>query len=97
MATDETIRVHPGDVVQDSDGLFLLVTQCHGWGIEAVMRWRQGPPPYEIAEHGYRLKPGQFVVVGTAHTLPVEVRQARQDSLRTEREVERDRQREQGT
>ena len=82
MATEETVRVHPGDIVQDSDGLFLLVASTHQWGVGAVMRWRQDD---EVREHAYRLKPGQFRVVGVAPVLPEEVAQARRDSLATER------------
>lgn len=88
MATDESIRVHPGDIVQDSDGLFFLVTETHSWGVGAVQRDRV--PGGLIREAYFRLKPGQFVPVGVAHTLPEEVAQARRDSLALERQLAAD-------
>lgn len=91
MATDPNTQiVHPGDVIQDSDGLFLLVTETRSWGVGAVERWREGPVPYEIKEHYHRMKPGTFWVVGPAHLIPEEVAQARRDSLALARDIERD-------
>lgn len=87
MATDETVTVHPGDILQDSDGLFYLAAETHSWGIGAVLRWRQDD---QVRETYHRMKPGQFVVVGVAHTLPEEVRAARRDSIATARALARD-------
>lgn len=84
MATDETVIVHPGDIIQDADGMLLLVASTHRWGVGAVLRCRHDG---EDREHYYRMKPGQFVVVGAAHMLPEEVAQARRDSLATARTV----------
>lgn len=80
MATEETIIVHPGDIIQDSTGQLMLVTQTKPWGVGAVQRWHDG---IEMQERYHRLKPGQFVVCGAAHLLPEEIAQARRDSLRT--------------
>lgn len=82
MATEETITVHPGDILQDADGLFYLASETHSWGVGAVMRWRDGD---EVRETYHRLKPGQFVVVGAGHILPEDVRGRRRDSLTTAR------------
>lgn len=79
MATAPTTPpVHPGDILQDSDGLLYLASEIHNWGVGAVMRWRVEDQTHE---HYFRLKPGQFTVVGTAHLLPEEVAQRRRDSL----------------
>jgi hypothetical protein len=80
MATEETVIVHPGDIIQDSAGQLMLVTQTKKWGVGAVQRWHDG---VEMQERYHRLKPGQFVVCGAAHLLPEEISQARRDSLRT--------------
>lgn len=88
MATEETITVHPGDIVQDTDGYLHLVSETHGWGVGAIQRLRDGVVEREFYT---RLKPGQFVVVGTAHILPTTVAQRRKDSLATQQEVERER------
>lgn len=80
MATEpETIVVHPGDIIQDSTGQIMLVTQTKSWGIGAVQRWHDG---IEMQERYHRLKPGQFVVCGHAHLLPEAISQARRDSLK---------------
>lgn len=90
----EQIVTHPGDIIQDSDGLLYLVSEVHGWGAGAVMRWREPRATDDIAEHYYRFKPGQYVVVGAAHMLPEAVAQARRDSLKLQREIEREAERE---
>lgn len=73
MATETTI-VHPGDIVQDARGLIFLVSETHRWGVGALLR-------AETGDSYHRLKPGQFAVVGQAHTLPVEIAQRRRSSL----------------
>lgn len=89
MATEEKkIIVHPGDIIQDSTGQLMLVTQTKRWGVGAVQRWHDG---IEMQERYHRLKPGQFVVCGAAHLLPEEVSQARRDSLATQQVVEKER------
>lgn len=88
MATDETVIVHPGDIIQDANGHLHLVTETHSWGVGAVQRWLEHGEDREVYA---RFKPGQFFVVGTAHTLPAEVKQARRDSLTTQRNLERER------
>jgi hypothetical protein len=80
--------VHPGDIVQDSEGLLYLVSEVHRWGIGAVSRMKVSP--LDVIERYTRMKPGQFVVVGTAHTLPVEVTQRRKDSLALAADLARD-------
>ncbi|MEJ7831280.1 MAG: hypothetical protein WKF79_00055 [Nocardioides sp.] len=87
MATEEAITVHPGDILQDSQGLLYLASEVHGWGVGAVQRFDHAG---DVIEAYHRLKPGQFVVVGTAHTLPEAVAQARRDSLATERAIAKD-------
>jgi hypothetical protein len=87
MATDETLIVHPGDILQDTSGQFFLAASTHSWGVGAVQRWTDGG---EVRETYHRLKPGQFVVVGSAHTLPEEVAQARRDSIATARALARE-------
>ena len=88
MATEESVTVHPGDIVQDTSGQFYLVASTHKWGVGAVQRWTDGG---ETRETYHRLKPGQFVPVGVAHMLPEEVSQARRDSLALERAMEAER------
>lgn len=96
MATDETqtetLVVHPGDVIQDRDGLLYLVTECHGWGVGAILRWRDGE---DVREHYFRFKPGSFALAGAGAILPPHVAAARRDSIATMRDVERDRESEQ--
>jgi hypothetical protein len=87
MATDDTVIVHPGDIVQDSEGQFYLVASTHKWGVGAVQRWTDAG---QVRETYSRLRPGQFVVVGTGHLLPEEVAQARRDSLRLAADLARD-------
>jgi hypothetical protein len=83
MATDDTLIVHPGDIIQGtqqgpSHGHLFLVTETHRWGVGAVHRW---------SEHGadketyWRFKAGQFAVVGVAPLMPPEVAAARRDSV----------------
>lgn len=84
MATEEATAVHPGDIIQDSQGLLYLASEVHGWGVGAVQRFaHQG----DVLEAYHRLKPGQFVVVGAAHMLPPELAAARKDSIATERAI----------
>lgn len=85
MATDETLIVHPGDIIQDADGLLYLASETHRWGVGAVLRWRL--PDGEVRETYHRMKPGQFVVCGEAHFMPEAVRQARRDSITNARAV----------
>lgn len=85
MATEpETIVVHPGDIIQDSTGQIMLITQTKKWGVGAVQRWHDG---IEMQERYHRLKPGSFVVCGAAHLLPEEISQARRDSLKLAAEI----------
>lgn len=81
MATDpKAPAIHPGDIIQDSSGQLMIVTQAKPRFIGAVQRWHDG---IEMRERYHRLTPGQFVVCGAAHLLPEEVSQARRDSLKT--------------
>lgn len=80
MATEpKPTSPHPGDIIQDSHGQIMLVTQTRAWGVGAVQRWHDG---IEMRERYHRLKPGEFVVCGAAHLLPEEIAQARRDSLK---------------
>lgn len=88
MATEpDSIVVHPGDIIQDSTGQIMLVTQTKKWGVGAVQRWHDG---IEMQERYHRLKPGQFVVCGHAHLLPEEISQARRDSLKLAAEISKE-------
>lgn len=87
MATDNVMPAMPGDVIQDTDGLFLLVTEVRKRGVGAIARWREGP---DIKEHYARLAHGQYRVVAAAPMLPPEVQQARRAALQTARAVERE-------
>ena len=88
MATEqETLTVHPGDIIQDNNGQIMLVTQTKAWGIGAVQRWHDG---IEMQERYHRLKPGEFVVCGAAQLLPEEIRQTRTDSLKLAAEIAKD-------
>lgn len=93
MATAETQTVHPGDIIQDSEGLLYLVAETHRWGVGAVQRWRQDG---DVVEHYYRLRASQhpFVVVGAAARLPEEVAQRRRDSIATSRALAKEQARE---
>ena len=73
MAT-ETTTVHPGDIVQDARGLIFLVSETHRWGVGALLKTETG-------DSYHRLKPGQFVVVGQAHTMNPDIAGRRRDSL----------------
>lgn len=89
MATDETIIVHPGDILQGTEqgpqhGHLFLVTETHRWGAGAVARWHHDGDDHEVY---HRFKPGTFAVVGAAHILPPEVAAARRDSLATQRQL----------
>jgi len=88
MATEETISVHPGDIIQDSAGQLMLVTQTKPRFIGAVQRWHDG---IEMQERYHRLRPGSFVVCGAAHLLPEEIAQARRDSLKLAAEIAKER------
>lgn len=88
MATDETVTVHPGDIIQDSDGLLYLASETQRWGVGAVLRWRL--PDGEVRESYHRMKPGQFTVCGEATLMPEEVRAARRDSIATAKAVAKD-------
>lgn len=79
MATDQpTPRLHPGDIIQDSTGLLMLVTQIKPRFVGAVQRWHDG---IEMQERYHRLKHGAFVRVGAAHLLPEDIAGARRDSI----------------
>lgn len=85
MATEsETVTVHPGDIIQDSAGQLMLVTQTKPRFVGAVQRWHDG---IEMQERYHRLRPGSFVVCGAAHLLPEEIAQARRDSLKLAAEI----------
>lgn len=84
MAESEVITVHPGDIVQDNEGLLYLVGETHGWGLGAVMRWKDRGA---VHESYHRLKPGQFVPCGQGHILPGELSRARRESLATAAEL----------
>lgn len=93
MATEKSIVVHPGDIIQgigqdNRNGLLFLVTETHRWGVGAVLRWVQGTEEFEVYQ---RFKPGQFSVVGTAAILPPLVLQRRKDSLASAAAVEAER------
>jgi len=81
---EETLTVHPGDVVQITDqknkafGCLLIVEACHGWGVGATMHWTDGT---RLWESYHRLKPDQFAVVGAAAVVKPDVLAARRDSL----------------
>jgi hypothetical protein len=92
MATDAIQIVHPGDIIQGTQqgpahGHLFLVTETHRWGVGALARWYEGGGDHETY---YRLKPGQFAVVGAAAILPPEVAAARRDSIANAREVARE-------
>ena len=89
MATEQkTLVVHPGDIIQATtkdgrNGHFFLVSQCKSWGVGAIQRWLDGADDKE-AYHRFATRPEpEFVVVGAAHLLPVELAQARRDSIAT--------------
>lgn len=85
MATEQkTITVHPGDIIQDSSGQLMIVTQTPKWGVGAIQQWHDG---FDMQERYHRLKPGQFVVCGVAHLLPEEIASARRDSLKLAAEI----------
>lgn len=88
MATEpEKVTVHPGDIVQDTLGQLMLVTQTKPRFVGAVQRWHDG---IAMQERYHRLQPGSFVVCGAAHLLPEEISQARRDSLKTAAELARE-------
>lgn len=88
MATESEPAPHPGDVIQDSNGLIYLVTEVRAWGVGALMRWtdRSGAP----LESYHRFKAGQYFIVGPARLLPPAVSEARRASLTTAQAVERE-------
>ncbi len=93
MATEETVIVHPGDIIQGTiqgpqHGHLFLVTECQRWGVGGVARWHQDGDDHE---HYHRFKPGTFAVVGAAAILPPELAGARRDSIKTQQLVERER------
>lgn len=88
MATDQKAPVvHPGDIIQNSAGDIMLVSETRPWGVGAVQRWRDGPTEREVY---YRLKPGDFVIIGTAAILPKEIAERRANSLATAQQIERE-------
>lgn len=86
VPAEETVVVHPGDVVQIIDpkhpgvGCLLIVEGCHGWGIGATMHWTDKGRMWESY---HRLKPGQFAVCGAAAVVKPDVLSARRDSIGT--------------
>ena len=61
MATETTAVVHPGDIIQGTDGTerhghFYLVTECHRWGVGAVSRFNHNGIDHEVY---HRFHPGQ--------------------------------------
>lgn len=87
MAAESTIVVHPGDIIQDTHGQLMLVTQTKPRFVGAIQRWHDG---IDHQERYHRLRPGEFYVCGAAHLLPEEIAQARRDSLRTAAASERE-------
>lgn len=89
-AEEETVTVHPGDIVQITDGkhagvgCLLIVEGCYGWGIGCTMRWSDKD---RVWESYHRLKPSQFAVCGAASVVKPDVLAARRDSIGTERLV----------
>lgn len=94
MATEETVIVHPGDIIQATQqgpihGHLLFVSETHRWGVGAVLRWPD-PDLQEDREVYHRMKPDTFVKVGTAAIMPPDVAAARRDSIATQRAVQRE-------
>jgi hypothetical protein len=92
MATDESIDVHPGDIIQGTQpgpthGHLFLVTETHSRHVGAVSRWFDDGTDHETYS---RFKPGTFAVVGAAAILPPEVAADRRDSLATAKLVARE-------
>lgn len=87
MATESTLVVHPGDIIQDQHGQLMIVTQTRPRFIGAIQRWHDG---IEDRERYHRLRPGEFHVCGAAALLPEAIAQARRDSLRTAAEAVRE-------
>lgn len=86
-AEQTTIVVHPGDVIQDSHGQLMIVTQTRPRFVGAIQRWHDG---IADQERYHRLKPGEFHPCGVAAILPKEIAQARRDSIRTAAEAARE-------
>lgn len=87
MATEETLIVHPGDIIQStrddwSKGRLFLVEETHRWGVGAVHCYSHAGEEFSVY---VRYKPSDFAVVGAAVLLPPEVAQRRRDSLATQR------------
>lgn len=85
METTKPPPVHPGDLIQATAkdarlGHIYIVSQVKSWGVGAVQRWLDGPQDREAY---HRLQHGEFAVIGAAAILPVELAQARADSLAT--------------
>jgi hypothetical protein len=89
MATDDTLIVHPGDIIQGTaqgptHGHLFLITETHSWGVGAVARWHERGTDRETYN---RFKPGTFAVCGAAAILPPDVVAARRDSVAAAREA----------
>lgn len=93
MATEEAEPIHPGDIIQDAEGVVYLASEVHGWGVGATLISRSA---YGVGETYHRLKPGQFVKVGEARFMPEAVVGRRRDSLRQAAEIAAERAREAG-
>lgn len=87
--TDQPERpvVHPGDIVQDADGVLYLTETVNRWGLGVILRWRSGS---DIHEHYVRLKHGDYHVAGQAPMLPPELLADRRASVATHEAVERE-------
>lgn len=93
MATDETLIVHPGDIIQGTQqgpqhGHLFLVTEPRTRHVGAVARWHADGADQETY---HRFQPGTFAVVGAAAILPPEVAAARRDSIATQRLLDAER------
>ena len=91
---ETTIVVHPGDVVQitQADHRYRaalgIVQECHGWGVGVNLIAISNGRPVEAYE---RLRPGQFVVIGSAFLMPPEVAAARKASIEHAEDLARER------
>ena len=93
MATEETLIVHPGDIIQGTvqgpqHGHLFLVTETHTRHLGAVARAFMNGADVEAY---HRLRPGTCDVVGAAAILPPEVAAARRDSIATQRQLDAER------
>ena len=85
MATEQAPPIMPGEVIQDANGHLYLASEIHRWGVGALMRWTEGG---QERESYHRLKAGQFVRLGPAHTVPKEIAQRRADAIAHQAELD---------